>query len=114
MTLPANYGLSLQRGDDFALDLVVKGNGLVIDLTGSRITFQLVSGPITISLDSDASTITLDPTAGKISIRLTPSQTLSLPPPSARQSARYELRRIVDGTAQTLMCGGVNVEDCIE
>ncbi|WP_026790337.1 hypothetical protein [Pleomorphomonas oryzae] len=114
--LPANYPLTLQRGDSYAIDFIVKDNaGALVDLTGSNITFELVSGPVTISLDSDADTLTVDLAAAKISVRLTATQTDGLPPPSARQGARYELRRIITGgDEQTLLYGTVTVKDCIE
>lgn len=114
--LPANYGLALQRGDSFAIDFVVKDSAdALIDLTGSRVTFELVSGPVTILLDSDADTLAIDLAAAKISVRMTATQTDSLPPPSARQGARYELRRIAaGGDEQTLLYGTVTIKDCIE
>lgn len=114
--LPANYPLTLQRGDSYALDFVVKdASNALVDLTGSRITFDLISGPVTIALDTEADTLTVDLEASTISVRLTSTQTDTLPPPSARQGARYELRRIIAfGDEQTLLYGTVTIRDCIE
>lgn len=112
--LAADYGLALQRGDDFAVDLALKSGTDPLDLTGSRITFELVCGPVRIFLDSAEAEIDLDEAAGIVSLRLTPAQTSSLPPPSARQTALYELRRLIDGSEQTLLNGVVTIKDLIE
>lgn len=112
--LPADYALTLQRGDDFDVQFVLKSGADPLDLTGSRITFELVSGPVRLFLDSDEGELDLDAPAGIVSLHLSASQTIALPPPSARQTALYELRRLIDGSEQTFLNGTVTIKDLIE
>lgn len=102
--MPANYDLSIWKGNDFNVDFTFKNDASGFDLTGSELIFRATwkgNGELRQELD-----IT-DAEAGEASLTLTYSQTRTLP---SNKAVSYEIERRIGGLETTVLYGAVTVE----
>lgn len=104
MAAPANYDMTIWKGNDVEFQFHFMDGTANFDLTGSTLIFRATwagTGELRQELDLDA-----DPTTGLATLSLSHTQTRTL---SSTKTVSYEIERRIGGAETTLLYGGLTV-----
>lgn len=110
--MPTNRTLDVWKGDTTEFRFRLRTATGPLDLSGSEIVFSIAWEGGSLRKSTDGGGISVPaPVDGEISVVLDAAETLDLP---TGQSARYTLRRVIDGSEVTYLYGDLKVGEWID
>jgi hypothetical protein len=102
--LPARYDLCIYTGDTFRFTVVLKSNGVPIDLTGSQVAAEIRNSKTTVAFG-----IMTGAAPGQIDLLLSAAQTAALVSGESLSGFRWDLEITNGELVQTWLRGDVSV-----
>lgn len=100
--MPANYDLTIWRGNDFSRTFRFKDGASAFNLTGSTLIWRAAWS----DGEFEQTLAVATPSNGEAVLSLTPAQTRALP---EGRSSSYEIERRIGGQETTLIYGAITV-----